>query len=887
MAKLYLVDGSYHAFRVQFALPPMHSSSGHPTRVLYGFTTMLARLVRTLRPDYCAVAFDVGKTFRHERYPEYKGHRPDMPEDLRMQWPELPGLAEAFGLTALAVPGYEADDVLGTLAKRFAGPDLDVVLVTSDKDYGQLVGPHVQMFDPMKNQHIGPAEVQERWGVEPHRVPDALGLVGDSSDNIPGVPGVGPKRASQYLGKFGTLEGVLRAAADKKIKGKTGANLVEHAEVALLSRELATIVTDVPAAMELSLDGLAPRGLQTDDLRERFDAWDFGKVARKLLGDPPKVDTQSYRTVDTEAALVELVDTLRRQPRVALDTESTSLDPLQADLVGLSFAWSATDAVYVPIGHTEGQQVPRDRALELLAPLLEDPSVPKVGQNLKYDLAVLRRAGVELQGIVGDTMLLDYALLPHERRHGLDGLAQRHLAHEMVSYQEVSKREQLTFAEVSIDTATRYAAEDAQVTWMLDDKLTKRLDDGQRRIYEELELPLVPVLADMEARGIRLDVDALGIVRADLADRVDTLAARCHEIAGRPFNVNSRHELRDILFEELGYTPSKKVKDGWSTDSSVLDKLVGEHPDADLPATVLQYRHLSKLLGTYVEKLPEYVAEDGRIHSSFNQAVAATGRLSSADPNMQNIPIRTWEGQRIRSCFVPADGHVFLSCDYSQVELRILAHLCEEQALVEAFRAGVDIHTRTASEVLGVPLDQVGLEERTAAKAINYGLLYGMGAFRLAGDLGISRKQAQAHMDTYFARMPGVKAWTEQVKREVRETGSSTTLFGRRRLIPGIHSRRWAERAGAERLALNTPVQGTAADIMKRAMIDVHRRLRSEGLAARVLLQVHDELLLEVPRGEEAAAEALVVDAMRGAAELLVPLEVNAAFGEDWQQAHG
>ncbi|MBN2799899.1 MAG: DNA polymerase I [Deltaproteobacteria bacterium] len=885
MARLFLIDGSNHAFRVHFALPPMHAPDGAPTATLYGFTTMLHKLLSSYQPDYCAVAFDVSRTFRHDRYPEYKGHRPDMPEDLRAQWPLLPALVEAFGVKTFGIDGFEADDVMGTLAHRFAAEGLEVVLVTGDKDFCQLVGPQVRILDLMKGIEFGEEGVIEKFGVPPDKVIEALGLMGDSADNIPGVPGVGPKRATQFLTQYGSLEGVLAAAAAGKIKGKTGQSLIDHADSARLSAELATIHLAVPGVVDLPLEALAPKGMQREALRERFEAWGFGKVARKLLGTVSEVDSGVYRAVDSAEGLAALVADLRAAGRFAFDVETTSLDPRHARVVGMSFSWSGEDAVYVPVAHQEGGNAPE--ALEVLRPLLEDPSLLKTGQNLKYDLRVCRHNGIDLRGIDGDTLLLDYVLSPDERRHGLDALASRYLTHEMISYQEVSKREELTFDQVSVADATRYAAEDAQVAWLLERKLLPLLDPGQERIYRELEVPLVPILASLEDAGVRVDVEALAAVRDDVAERVQLAEEACHLIAGRSFNVNSRHELRDILFEELGYVGTKKVKDGWSTDSSVLEKLVGLQPERDLPANVLHYRHLSKLLGTYLDKLPEYVAEDGRIHSSFQQAVAATGRLSSSDPNLQNIPVRTWEGQRIRGCFLPAEGHSFLSCDYSQVELRILAHYSQEPALVEAFRDGVDIHRRTAAQVLGLPPEEVGAAERNAAKAINYGLIYGMSAFRLAGELGISRKQAQAYMDAYFGGLPAVTRWIEEVKETARADGFATTLLGRRRRLPDLRSAKWGLRMAAERLAVNTPIQGTAADIMKRAMIDVHEALAAEGLRSRVLLQVHDELLLEVPSGEERAAEALVRRCMMGAAALLVPLEVTSAFGEDWHQAHG
>jgi len=882
MKRMFLIDGSNHAFRVYFGMPPMHAPDGTPTHALYGFTTLLSQMHSGYRPDYVAVCFDKGRTFRNDLFADYKGHRPEMPDDLRAQWPELPGLVEAFGFRSLIVPGFEADDVIGTLARRFAGPELQVMLVTGDRDYYQLVDENIRVLDLMKDLEIGPGEVPGIMGVPPDRIVDLRGLSGDKSDNIPGVPQVGDKTAAGWINTYGDLEQVITNAS--KIGGKRGANLQEFADQARLSKTLATIRLDVP--LDLTLDDLAPRGLQERDLEERFDKWNFGKVARKLLRSGPQVDTSVYRAITTPEQLAELRSALEAAGRFGFDTETTSLDPLQAELVGLSFAWSPTDAVYVPVGHAQGEQLDRAEVLASLGPLIGRDDLGKIGSNLKYDLVVCRRAGVELRGIVGDTLLLDYVLAAHERSHGLDALAERHLTHKMTTFQQVSEGETRSFADVPIDRATHYAAEDAQVALQVHDKLAPNLDEGTRHVYERIELPLIGVLADMETRGILIDVERLAQIRDEVAERVVVAERACHDIVGRSFNVGSVKELREILFDELGYETGKKTKTGFSTDSSVLEKLVGQR-DPDLPAAVLQWRELTKLLSTYLDKLPTFVhPTDGRIHTSFNQAVAATGRLSSVNPNLQNIPVRMEEGRRIREAFVPAAGHVFLSCDYSQVELRILAHVCGSETLREAFASGDDIHRLTASRVFGEPLSEVTPALRDAAKAINYGLLYGMSAFRLARDLGVSRTEAQRYMDDYFARMPEVQGWIEQTREDARRDGLVTTLFGRRRLLPGLNSKRWNERAAAEREAVNTVVQGTAADIMKLAMLNVHRRLRDEGLGARMLLQVHDELLLEVPHAEIDQARALVVQEMRGAADLTVPLEVNAAVGQTWREAH-
>ncbi len=881
VARMFLVDGSNHAFRVHFALPPMHAVDGFPTRALYGFTTLFAKLVRVHQPDYVVVAFDSGRTFRHDLFDDYKGHRPDMPEDLRAQWPHLPSLVEGFGYTVLAAEGFEADDVLGTLADRFAGPDLDVMLVTGDKDFGQLVGEHVRILDLMKDQELGPEEIEAKLGVKPGQIADALGLAGDSSDNIPGVPGIGMKTAAKFLQQHGTLDAVLEAARAGEIKGKRGQSLVEHADGARLSRTLATIRTDVP--LDVELDDLTPRGMQEDDLRDLFDRWDFGKVARNLLPKRKGLDLSGVRAATDLDDLDGALSAARAAGRVAFGFELSHPDPLRAEVVGVRLAWGDRDAVYVPIAHAQ-QPFDGAAAWARVVELLEDDAVALVGHHLKIELEACLRLGVRPTRVCGDTMLLDYVLFAHERVHGLDEIAQRLLGHYVRPWLTMEGGRRMGMADESVDVAARYGGEDARLALILHERLYKRLSDPQRFVYDEIELPLLPVLAEMELRGIRLDEDRLAEVSADIDARVAAAELRCHELAGHPFNVASRHELRDILFEELGLPPSKKVKDGWSTDQSVLEKLVDLHP---LPAALIEHRSLAKLKSTYLDKLGDYVREDGRIHTSFNQAVAATGRLSSADPNLQNIPVRTDEGRRIRECFVPEAGHVFLSADYSQVELRVLAHYSEEPTLLESFRQGVDIHRRTASEVLGVPLDEVSAEQRSAAKAINFGLLYGMSAFRLGNDLAISRAEADEYMERYFARLPGVRDWIEESKVAARKQGIVETLFGRRRVIPGIHSQRFSERAAAEREAVNTRVQGTAADIIKRAMVRVTNALVAAGLQARLLLQVHDELLLEVPEAEIDAVSALVEREMAAAADLVVPLAVNLATGRTWREAHG
>ena len=893
---LFLVDGSNLAFRAYHAIrSDMRAPDGTPTRALFGFANALLKLLDKHAPTHVAVVFDEGASFRNEIHPDYKGQRPDMPDDLRAQWPEFRPFCEDLGIPAIAMEGYEADDIIGTLARRHAGEGLDVVIVSSDKDFAQLVGPHVRLYDAMRDRFYGPAEVEEKWGVPPERIVDLLSLMGDASDNVPGVPGVGPKKAAQFVRRFGSAEAVVEHADE--IGGKTGARLREAGPVVDLARRLVTIVTEVD--VPLGLDDLARREPDLPALESRLERYNFrrmlAEVREKLgagAGDRPSaVDRSAYRVVRTAEELAALVEELRAAGRFAFDSETTSLDPLRARVVGFSFCTAEDRVAYVPVAHVDedGAPVPDNcpGAMEAILPLLADPDLRKTGQNLKYDLEVLRANGAELAGIDGDTMLADY-LLEVDRKHNLDELALRWLGHRMIEYAGVTKGTGGDFARVPVAEAAVYAGEDAHVAFLLDRLLGERLDAAPelRRLYDEVEVPLIEVLARMELAGIGVDVEALRALSAELDERLAVLRAAIAEEAGDPdFNPNSTQQLAAILFEKRGLKPGRKTKKGYSTDAATLKRLAAEDGDR-LAALVLDHRELAKLKGTYVDALPAAVGPDGRIHSSFHQAVAATGRLASHDPNLQNIPVRTPEGRRIRACFVARPGHRFLSADYSQVELRVLAHFCGEGALVESFRAGEDIHRRTAAEIFGVAPALVSGEQRRAAKAINFGIIYGMGAHRLARDLGISRKEAQATIEAYFARYPEVRAYMDRAVAEARERGYATTAFGRRRPLRGLDARNPNERAAAERVAINTPVQGTAADIIKMAMLRVQRRIDAEHPRATLILQVHDELLLEVPDEELEAVKAAVVEEMAGAADLVVPLVVDVGVGRTWDEAH-
>ncbi len=899
--KVFLIDGSNHAFRVFHAMPRMTSRGAH-TGALLGFANLLRMLEQKYRPDHVVVAFDEGPSFRTRLYPDYKGHRPEMPPELREQWPKLQELVRAWGYPCLTVEDLEADDIMGTLARRWAGGEGDgateVWLVTGDKDFSQLVGEHIKILDVMKDRLIGAAEVEEKFGVPPEKIVDLMALWGDASDNVPGVPGIGQKTAAALIKKYGDLDTLLERADE--IKGKRGERLRESAEQARLSRALVTIKTD--ADFPLSLEDVATAHRRDEAaLRELFLTWQLRTHLKQLdegagASVTSVIDRDRYRCVDTVEELEQVAAAIRAAGRLAFDTETTGLDTLEARLVGLCLCWGAAPerAVYVPVGHVDalGQRVPGQlteaEAMGVLAPLLADPELPKLGQNLKYDLQIMLSSGYTLAGIADDTMLQDYVLEPDRSRHGLDDLALRYLGHRMIPYKEAlgADPKKLPFSHAPLSRAIPYGAEDAHVCWLLDQDLSERLAERNLgRVYRELELPLIPILAEMERAGIGVDVPALEALSVELGDRIRALEEQLYEAAGSVFNLASTRQLARVLFEDLGLEPVKRTAKGApSTDADTLEQLRGQHP---LPGLLLDWRALTKLKSTYVDTLPGRVSRvTGRIHTSFRQAVAATGRLSSDSPNLQNIPSRTEEGRRIRACFVARPGHVFLSCDYSQVELRLLAHYCGEGALVEAFRRGEDIHRRTAAEAFGVAPEAVTPAQRSAAKAINFGIIYGMSAFRLAKQLQISRAEAQAYIDGYFARAPEVRRVTEGFIEAAAETGYATTLWGRQRPVSGLKSRKFRDRGAAERVAVNTPIQGSAADLIKLAMAAVHRRLSAEAPDAAMLLQVHDELVLEVPEDRVEAVAAIVSEEMEGVAELRVPLRVDCGWGKSWDAAH-
>jgi len=901
-----LVDGSSWLHRAFNALPALSTKAGEPTGALYGVLNMLRKLLADYRPDYLAVVFDApGKTFRHEMFADYKAHRPPLDPQLVQQIEPLHACVRALGLPLLQVTGVEADDVIGTLTRQATARGLPVLIVSGDKDLTQLVDDRVRMLDTMKNVVTDVAGVEQKFGVSPALIVDWLALVGDSSDNIPGVPGVGPVTAAKWLREYGSLDNLVANAA--AISGKIGDKLRAGLEQLPLSRRLATLDCNVP--LPLAFEDLRPAPPDAAALRALYERYEFRSWLRDLPADltpPPPAPPPSpfmergagevrsapvYELVLDQAALDGWLERLRGADLFAFDTETTSLNYLDARIVGVSFAVTPREAAYVPLAHDypgAPDQLNREYVLEQLRPLLESADRPKVGQHLKYDLHVLANHGVALRGIRHDTLLESY-VLDSTARHDMDSLAERHLKLRTIRFEDVAGKgaKQLTFNQVALEQAGPYAAEDADVTLCLHHCLWPRLErePGLRRLYEELEIPLIDVLARMERTGVRVDAAALRQHSGELAQRLWELEQQAYDLAGEKFNLGSPKQLQAILFERLGLPAGKKTATGQSsTAEDVLQELALTYP---LPRVILEHRTLSKLKSTYTDRLPEQIhPRTGRVHTSYHQAVASTGRLSSSDPNLQNIPIRTPEGRRIRQAFVPEPGWVMLAADYSQIELRIMAHLSGDEGLLRAFAAGDDVHRATAAEVFGVTLEQVSAEQRRSAKAINFGLIYGMSAFGLAQQLGIERGAAKDYVDRYFARYPGVKAYMEDTRRRAAERGYVETVFGRRLYLPDIRARNAQLRQAAERAAINAPMQGTAADIIKRAMLAVDRWLRESAFPAWMIMQVHDELVFEVAEDAVSLASERIRAAMVAAAELRAPLEVDVGVGANWDEAH-
>ncbi|MGF6147691.1 DNA polymerase I [Kingella potus] len=927
---LLLVDGSSYLYRAFHAMAPLTAPDGTPTGAVYGVLNMLRRLRADYVHEYCAVVFDAkGDNFRHKMFPDYKATRPPMPDELRPQAQMLPELVRLAGWPVLVVPEVEADDVIGTLAVQGEAAGWSVVVSTGDKDMAQLVSDKVTLVNTMKGETLDCGGVKEKFGVRPDQIRDYLALMGDKVDNVPGVEKCGPKTAVKWLEQYGTLQGVMAHAAE--IKGKVGENLQAALPMLPLSYDLVTIKTDVDLHADLS-DGLeslrrtTPKWAQlaVEFKRLNFRTWlkeaeshlhegsgdlfgaeyvgeqaalaEQGLPENRLpenIGTAPAPAALDYRAVTTEAQFAEVLDKLSKAERIGLDTETTGLNPLDAQLVGISIAFAAGEAVYIPLGHSPAaapEQLGSDSVLGRLKPYLESPALHKIGQNLKYDQHVFANYGIALNGIAGDAMLASYIVESH-LGHGLDELSERWLGLPAITYESLCGKgaKQISFADVALEQAAEYAAQDADFALRIESWLKQQMDAKQLEMYEQMELPVAQVLFEMERNGVLIDKNELARQSHELGRRLLELEKQAYETAGQPFNLNSPKQLQEILFDKMGI-PTKGLKKtasgGVSTNEAVLEQLA---PDYPLPNIILQNRSLAKLKSTYTDKLPEMVSpKSGRVHTNYAQAVAITGRLASNNPNLQNIPIRTEEGRRVRRAFTAPAGSFIVSADYSQIELRIMAHLSGDKTLLEAFKNGEDIHRRTAAEVFGVPPESVSAEQRRYAKTINFGLIYGMGQYGLAKSLGIDNLSAKNFIDRYFARYPGVADYMQRTKEQAAAQGYVETLFGRRLYLPDIRAKNANARAGAERAAINAPMQGTASDLIKRAMTAVSRWLVSDGLKSKLIMQVHDELVLEVPANELDLVKQKLPEIMAAAAgnALDVPLVAEVGVGGNWEEAH-
>lgn len=901
---IYLIDGTAQIYRAFHAIQPLSTSTGFPTNAIVGFIRMLIKLIQDESPEYLGVTFDTGGvTFRHEMFEAYKAHRPETPAELKQQIPSIKEFVRLMNIPVYEMEGVEADDLLATLAKQAEAQGINTVLVTSDKDLLQLVSDKiVTLSERMGHKAIyTPEKVVEKYGVRPDQIRDFLGLVGDTSDNIPGIEGIGPKTASELLQQFGTLEEILKHPDAVKNK-KQRANLENGHAIALQSKALATVKTDVP--IELNLAELQRKTPDYQGLKTFFHGLEFYSLIRELIpadayGDAPPEQQAAqteppkkvYRTILTEAELSELIVELRQSGGFAVDTETTSQHPMLAELVGISVSTKPHAGAYIPVAHRylgAPPQLPLDTVIQAFKPLLEDENLPKYGQNIKYDLLVFGHYGIQMKGVAFDSMVASYVLNPSRHSHGMDNLAEEFLNYRTITFEEVVGKgaKQTTIDTIPVERVTDYAAEDADVTLQLTNALRPQIEQqGLNDLYQKIELPLIDVLATMERHGVKVDTALLGQLSDEFAAKMRGIEQEIFQLAGQPFNVNSPKQLGPILFEKLQMPFGKKTKTGYSTDVDVLTDLA--RAGFELPAKVLEYRQLSKLKSTYSEALPKQInPKTGRIHTSFNQTVATTGRLSSSDPNLQNIPIKTAEGRRIRQAFIPEPGCVMLSADYSQIELRILAHVTGDEELIKAYQHNEDIHTKTAMRIFGLPADQITPAMRREAKTVNFSVIYGISAFSLAKDLNVPHAAAQRYIDGYFDFYKGVQRFVDETIKQAQKDGYVTTLLNRIRYIPDINSKNASVRQFAERVAVNTPIQGTAADMMKLAMIALHQRLLTDYPDVRMILQVHDELVFEVPEAKADIVRDLVVEQMSSVLKLDVPMNVEAHYGQNWDEAH-
>ncbi|WP_109399201.1 DNA polymerase I [Proteus sp. TJ1640] len=922
-----LVDGSSYLYRAYHAFPPLTNSQGEPTGAMYGVLNMLRSLIIQYKPSHVAVVFDAkGKTFRDELYEEYKSNRPPMPDDLREQIAPLHEMVQAMGLPLLSISGVEADDVIGTLALKAAADGRDVLISTGDKDMAQLVTPKITLINTMTNVILGPDEVKEKYGVPPELIIDFLALMGDSSDNIPGVPGVGEKTALGLLQGLGSLDDIyqqLDNIATLSFRGaKTlGAKMAEHEKVAKLSYKLATIKTDVE--LDKTFDDLVVSEPNLEQLLEMFTRYEFKrwisdlqnggwlaqrstqKVAVPYTSEAvkskeasasanfPVITQENYEAILTHESLARWVELLKKAPAFAFDTETDSLNNIDAHLIGMSFAIEPGKAAYIPLRHEyldAPEQLPVNDVLAALKPILEDKNILKIGQNLKFDRGIMENEGIELNGIYFDTMLESYVLNSVSNRHDMDTLAEKHLNHKTTTFEEIAGKGkgQLTFNQIEVEQATLYAAEDADITLLLHQALYPQIEaiEPLKHVYRDIEMPLVPVLSRMERKGVLIDAQVLAVQSQEITQRLAEIEKETFALAGQEFNLSSPKQLQEILFDKLQLPVIKKTPKGApSTNEEVLEELAHSH---ELPRLILEHRGLAKLKSTYTDKLPLMVnSKTKRVHTSYHQAVTATGRLSSRDPNLQNIPVRNEEGRRIRQAFIAREGFKIVAADYSQIELRIMAHLSQDKGLLDAFAQGKDIHRATASEVFGIPLEEVTSEQRRSAKAINFGLIYGMSAFGLSQQIGVERREAQRYMDLYFERYPGVLDYMERTRKQASEQGYVETLEGRRLYLPEINSKNAIRRKASEREAINAPMQGTAADIIKKAMIAVDNWICNECPAdVHMIMQVHDELVFEVRESYLENANIMIHKLMESSMELAIPLKVEVGVGNNWDEAH-
>ena len=886
---IILVDGSSYLYRAYHALPPLTTSKNQPTGAIKGVISMIKRVLIDHPDSPLAVVFDAkGKTFRHDMYSEYKANRPPMPEDLVQQIEPIHRIISLMGIKLIMIPGVEADDVIGTLAEQARQKKLNTVISTGDKDMTQLVCDNVSVVNTMSGELLDENGVMNKFGVGPELITDYLALIGDKSDNVPGVDKVGPKTAVKWLNEYKNIEGIKKNA--ESIGGKVGENLRSSIETLDLAHELVKIKTDVP--LEITIEDLAVSESDAEQLSEVYKELEFNSWLQEVPEKIVKTEVNSsYVCISTEKSLKELIKKASKAKTIALDTETTGLDYMDTELVGISLSYQAGEAYYIPLNHDDDSvdQLALDIVLKELRPLLESSSNKIIGQNIKFDKNVLAKYGVDIASIKNDTMMMSYVLDASATRHNLDALSSYYLNYKTSTFEDVAGKgvKQITFDKVPIEAATNYAAEDADITLRLYEELNPRLEGeaSLNKLNDEIEIPLIEVLSEMEQNGAILNSKILNSQSKDLESRIKKLEEKAYQLAGEEFNLGSTKQLREIFFEKLKYRIIKKTPGGQpSTDEKVLAELAEEY---ELPKVLLEHRTLSKLKSTYTDKLPNQVSQStGKVHTSFHQAVTTTGRLSSSDPNLQNIPIRTEDGRRIRQAFEPSKGNKFISADYSQIELRVMAHMSKDEGLLEAFREGQDVHSKTASEVFDVGIKEVTSDLRRNAKAINFGLIYGISAFGLGKQLGVSRNLAAEYMAMYFEKYPDVKKYMESTKEFASQNGYVETLFGRRLYLRDINATNAMRRQASERAAINAPVQGTAADIMKIAMINMHKAIKTHKSEAKLILQVHDELILDTPKDEIDKIVSLVTDSMMGAANLDVPLEIDIGIGDNWDQAH-